>query len=277
MNDDSEGFRPIFDGRTLAGWHAVPRHNAPRTPDESWPSRDTDDWRRAEAHRGKWTVEDGAIVGRQDPPGSGLGAYLVSDEKFGDFELAFEARPDWPADTGIMVRATGLGSQGFQVLLDHRKSGNIGGFYGNGIGRFHAIRFNIDATIDASGRPIGLKLEDAATTIEPITPDKPALLAYGATGEEFLRAWKWGAWNEFRVSVVGKLPRLEVAINGVRISALDAATMRHPHYNPEKVAALLGREGHIAFEVHDNDPRVGEARWGRDAACRWRKVRVRDL
>ncbi len=63
-----------------------------------------------------------------------------------------------------MLRATKLGSQGYQVLLDHRKSGNIGGFYGNGIGRFHAINFNVDVTRDAADRPIGLRLEDPATT-----------------------------------------------------------------------------------------------------------------
>jgi len=275
MSRDDDDFRPIFDGVTLAGWHAVPRHNAPRSPDEPWPSRDTNEWRRADASTGKWTVEDGAIVGRQDPPGSGLGGYLVSDEVFGDFELVFEARPDWPADTGIMVRATAIGSQGFQILLDHRRSGNIGGFYGNGIGRFHAIAFNVDSITDAAGRPIGLKLEDPATSLEPLTPDKPALLAYAATGEAFLAAWKWADWNEFRIKVAGALPRIDVAINGVPIAALDAATLRHPHYDPAKVAALLGLRGHIAFEVHDNDPRMGEARWGRNAACRWRKIRAR--
>jgi len=277
MAADQNGFRPIFDGATLKGWRAVPRHNAPRTPDEPWPSRDTDEWRRADAHTGKWTVEEGAIVGRQDPPGSGLGGYLVSEATFGDFELAFEARPDWPADTGIMVRATAIGSQGFQILLDHRRSGNIGGFYGNGIGRFHAVRFNVDAVTDGSGKPVGLRIEDPATTLEPITPDKPALLAYGATGEEFLRAWKWDAWNEFHIRVAGRLPKIDVAINGVRIAGLDGAAMKHPHYDAEKVAALLGPRGHIAFEVHDNDPRMGEARWGKTAACRWRNVRVREL
>jgi hypothetical protein len=34
MSRDNDGFRPIFDGVTLAGWHAVPRHNAPRSPDD---------------------------------------------------------------------------------------------------------------------------------------------------------------------------------------------------------------------------------------------------
>ncbi len=272
-----DSFRSIFDGKTLAGWRAVPRHNAPRSPDESWPSRDTDAWSRADAHTGKWTVEDGAIVGRQDPPGSGLGAYLVSEETFADFELVFEAKPDWPADTGIMVRASDIGSTGFQILLDHRKSGNIGGFYGNGIGRFHAIAFNVDAKYDSRGNAIGLKLEDPATTLEPVTPDKPALLTRAASGEEFLAAWKWGDWNEFRITVKGAKPRLTSTINGVVIAELDAAAMRHPHYDADKIAALLGPRGHIAFEVHDNDPRMGEARWGPHAACRWRNVRVREL
>jgi hypothetical protein len=271
------GFHPIFDGVSLAGWHAVPRHNAPRSPDDPWPDRDGEAWRRADASAGRWTVEQGAIVGRQDPPGSGLGGYLVSDATYGDCELVLEARPDWPADTGIMLRATAIGSQGFQVLLDHRRSGNIGGFYGNGIGRFHAIAFNVDALTDAAGAPVGLKLEDPATTLEPITPDKPAMLAYAASGEAFLAAWKWGDWNEFRIRIVGLLPRIDVAINGMPIAALDAATLRHPHYDGARVATLLGARGHIAFEVHDNDPRMGEARWGRNAACRWRNIRIREL
>ena len=71
MARDADGFRPIFNGKTLAGWRAAPRHNAPTSVGDPWPSRDTDEWRRADTHTGKWTVEEGAIVGRQDPPGSG--------------------------------------------------------------------------------------------------------------------------------------------------------------------------------------------------------------
>src|SRR5262249_39462622 len=47
--------------------------------------------------------------------------------------------------------------------------------------------------------------------------------------------------------------------NGTPIATLGAATLTHPGYDAAKVAALLGR-GHIAFEVHDDDPRMGEAR-----------------
>ena len=47
---------------------------------------------------------------------------------------------------------------------------------------------------------------------------------------------------------------IAVRINGAPIATLDAASLRHPGYDAAKVAALLGRAGHIAFEVHDNDP-----------------------
>jgi len=277
MEDTDALFTPLFDGQSLAGWHAVPRLPVARAPGLPGPDSSGEAYRRAAATSGRWTVEDGAIAGRQDPPGCGLGGYLLSDGVYGDFELVFEARPDLPADTGVLVRASPLGSQGYQILLDHRRSGNIGGIYGNGIGGFHGINYTLDAIYDESGRPVGLRLEDPATTIEPLTPDKPALLAYAASGETFLSAWKWDDWNEFRIRVVGASPRITVYINGHKISEIDTSALRHPLYDAAAVRELLGPKGHIAFEVHDNDPGMGEARWGPNAACRWRRIRIREL
>ena len=266
----------LFDGETLRGWHAVPRITAPRWPGEPLPVLDLAVAERIRGHTGRWTVEDGAICGRQDPPGSGLGAYLLTDETFGDFELGFEARPDWPADTGIMLRATELGSQGYQVLLDHRKSGNIGGFYGNGIGRFHAINFNVDVARER-GRPTGLRLEDPAKSIEPITDAKRALLTRAATGEQFLGAWKWNDWNAFRIIVRGELPTITTEINGTLIAEIDTGRLPAEVFDAEGTLALLGSRGHIGFEVHDNDPGMGPERWAPKAACRWRNIGLRQL
>jgi len=275
MKNNDTKFTPIFDGRTLDCWHAIPRLPVAFAPGYPDPDIDSDKYRRAKKTAGKWNVEDGAITGRQDPPGCGLGGYLLSDDVYGDFELMFEARPDWPADTGILVRASAVGSQGYHILLDHRRSGNIGGVYGNGIGNFHAISYNIDAKLDKNGKPIGLKLEDPATTIEPITPDKPALLEYSATGEEFLSIWKWDDWNEFRICVKGASPRITVYINDMKISQVDTATMEHPSYDADAILELLSEKGHVAFEIHDNDPLLGEARWAPNAACRWRNIRIK--
>ncbi|CAI6085735.1 3-keto-disaccharide hydrolase [Cohnella sp. JJ-181] len=277
MAPTEDSYVSLFDGKTLAGWHAVPRLPVARAPGAPEPDPASEAYLRASRTSGSWTVEEGAIIGRQNPPGSGYGGYLLSDGVYGDIELIFEARPDWPADTGILVRASKLGSQGYQILLDHRKSGNIGGVYGNGIGGFHGIAFTLDAVMDGDGRPTGLRLEDPASSLEPMTPDKPALLDYAATGEQFLSVWKWDDWNEFRIRVEGEIPRITVLINGRKISEVDTAAMGHPAYDAEAVRELLGDKGHIAFEVHDNDPGMGEARWGPNAACRWRRIRVREL
>ncbi|GIQ69463.1 DUF1080 domain-containing protein [Xylanibacillus composti] len=277
MNNKQQTYTPLFDGKTLRGWHAVPRLPVPRAPGLPGPDKTSEAYQRALQTSGAWTVEDGAIVGRQDPPGCGYGGYLLSDDVYGDFELVLEVRPDWPADTGILVRATALGSQGFQILLDHRRSGNIGGIYGNGIGGFHGINYTLDALYDEQGRPVGLRLEDPATSIEPMTPDKPALLEEAATGEQFLSVWKWDDWNEFRIRVEGASPRITVHINGLKVSEIDTATLQHPDYDAEAIRQLLGSKGHIAFEIHDNDPGMGEARWAPDAACRWRNIRIREL
>jgi hypothetical protein len=63
----------------------------------------------------------------------------------------------------------------------------------------------------------------------------------------------------------------------MKISEIDTATMKHPLYNPAVIQELLGPKCHIAFEIHDNDPGMGEARWAPDAACRWRNIRIREL
>ncbi len=270
-------FRPLFDGRTLNGWRAIPRVQPGDGPDGTRREKDPETKARILAHTGRWTVEDGAICGQQEPAGSGLGAYLISEDKFGDFELVFEARPDWPCDTGVVLRATKLGTQGFQVLIDHRKSGNIGGYFGNGIGHFHAINFTLDVNRDHNGNPIGLQLEDPTTTIEPISDLKRSLLTRAATGEDFLSAWHWNDWNEFHVTIKGEIPVITTCINGMLVAEADSNRFPEAIFKPDFVRSLLGRSGHIALEVHDNDPRVGGERWGFGAVARWRNMRIREL
>ena len=262
-------WKELFDGKTLNGWKIFPR-------DCGKYEEGTPEYENAWAHKGLWTVKDGALEGRQDPPGCGLGSYLVSEETFGDFELMLEARPDWPADTGIYVRTSENGCTGYQILLDHRKSGSIGGFYGNGIGGFHAINWNVDADFDENGKPLHIKIEDPSTTLEPITPDKPALLQYKITGERFMEIWKWDDWNEFRIVVRGKFPVITTYINGEKIAEIDMDKVDAEHFKREN-AEKLGTRGHISFEVHDNDPKMGKDRWGENSACRWRNIRIREI
>ncbi len=277
----NEGYRALFDGRTLDGWRSIPRVYGDWKPGgppvaELMKQYGIQTPSHPEAHPALWRVEDGAIVGRQATPG--YGGYLLSEETFGDFELVLEMWPDWPADTGVMIRRQRETWAGFQILVDHRPSGSIGGFYGNGLASFSAVPFAVDAALDGAGRAVGLKVDDPATSVEPVTPDKVARLAHAAPVEDFLGVWRWQDWNELRIRCVGgALPVITTWVNDLRVAEIDAAALQSPGYDPPAVAALLGDRGHIAFEVHDHDSHFGEERWGPDAACRWRGIMIREL
>jgi hypothetical protein len=255
-----DGFRPLFDGVSLKGWTRKER-------ELERPSL------------GIWTVEDGVIVGGQDPPGSGLGSYLVTDEAFGDFELQIEARPDWRADTGILVRTVPQGNVGIQCLLDHRPHGGIGGYYGNGneLKGFRAWEYQVMGETDKDGRLVKL------TTEKP--DDPPQLkqryvpLDFMAPPEVFLRIWKVGGWNHFRIRCVGEMPHLTTWINGEKFSELDTAKIQMPGYDPKKILEKIGTKGHIALEVHANGPKdpLGKDRWAPGAVCRWRNISIKTL
>ncbi|GAB2586366.1 3-keto-disaccharide hydrolase [Microlunatus antarcticus] len=267
----------LFNGRTLDGWHAVPRVYGTVWPGgpplaEVYPVFTAEQAALAEAYPARWEVVDGAIEGFQHPDHPGFGGYLVSDDVYADFELTLEMNPDWPADTGVMVRRRADSWHGFQVLVDHRKSGSIGGFYGNGLAGFHGVPYVLDVSQGPDGAPSGLQLEDPATTLEPMTADKQTVLAQTGDPQAFLEAWRWQGWNALRIRCVGAQPVITTWVNDVLVASIDTATIRHPHYDAGQVADFLGPAGHLAFEVHDNDPFFGDARWARGARCRWRNI-----
>ncbi|MGN8245182.1 3-keto-disaccharide hydrolase [Cellulomonas soli] len=280
MVDDQ--FVPLFDGTSTAGWRAIPRVYGTVRPGgptiaEVYREQGLCPPQAPQDHPARWTVEDGVLVGRQDPPGCGYGGYLITERAFGDFELVLETKPDWPADTGVMVRRPADSWEGFQVLLDHRPHGGIGGFFGNGLASFSAVPFTVDVERDTHERPVGLRIDDAGAGPGTAIAHRRAQLSQACEAEEFLRAWRWGEWNELRVRCVGHLPRLTTWVNGLLVAELDTAAIDWPGYDPDTVARTLGPRGHIALEVHDNDPVSGLDRWGADAACRWRNIRIAEL
>ncbi|KAH6879528.1 hypothetical protein B0T10DRAFT_464567 [Thelonectria olida] len=276
-----DGFVPLFDGKTLDGWHSVPRIYSWRYPGgehvhEYLKKLNIKIPQNPEKYPARWYAENGVVIGEQAT--QSYGGYLVSEKAFGEFELAFDANPDWPVDTGVMIRRNRDSMEGIQVLIDHRKSGNIGGFFGNCIAGFHGMNFAIDVETDENGKPIGLKLEDPATTVEPLTQEKIDILSYACDPQDFIKTWKWADWNSFRIRCVGgALPTVTTWINGLKIAELNLETLSWPNYHSGDVANVLGTSGHIAFEVHDNDDWTGEGRWRPGAQCRWRNVRFKDL
>ncbi len=105
MESPEEGFVSLFNGKDLTGWQKHEGQN-----------------------KGKWFVEDGAIVGIQYPPGKG--GFLCTTKKFRDYELRLETKIDWPFDSGIFLRvASGKSIMSHQVTLDYRPTGEMCGIY----------------------------------------------------------------------------------------------------------------------------------------------------
>lgn len=263
----------LFDGSTLAGWSVVPRVYGsiwPGGPTVYDTNADLTEGleEKAGRHPAAWVVEGGAIVGRQQPLGSGFGGYLLTDEAYADFELTLEMNPDWPADTGVMVRRRPDSWEGLQVLVDHRPNGSIGGFYGNGIGGFLAAPYTLDRT-----RRDGVTTF-AVSNAPPWTPASAQKLTYAGDPHEFIAAWRHGDWNHLRIRCAGAVPRVTTWVNDVKVAEIDLSSLVAENYDADAVAARLGASGHIALEVHDNDPVLGLDRWGPDAACRWRNIRL---
>ena len=276
-------WKSLFDGKTLKGWKKVPRiyvHNAigdAKTPEAVEAAiKKTLDWHRSQnselhRHLGDWKVVDGAIVGGQDPPGSRMGAYLMTEDTYGDFELEYEMRPDWQTDTGVLVRQHKAGTIGFQVLCDHRPGGGIGGFFANGIGSYLAAPVVVDGDIDEDFKVKNLR----EGKVESNFPH--AKVSDAATYEQFREVWNLNGWNRFRVRCVGANPVLTAWVNDLKMGTIDTADTGVPGYDPAIIEQRGGSRGHIGLEVHENGRKLGWNRWAKGAVSRWRNIRVKEL
>jgi hypothetical protein len=238
---DDDGFVSIFDGKTLTGWHRNPE-------------------RIGHGTGGSWKVEDGVITGEQDPPGSGNGGILLTDEKFGDFELRIDLKPDWGICSGLFVRANDKG-QCFQMMVDYHDRGNVGHIYGEGTGGFNTRPYDIFGE-EQEGKLLKL----FAKPVEPAPPATPT-----CTSDEWLKAWKVNDWNTAQVRVVGNPPRITTWINGLMVNEFDGTTFEARNYDAKKVADTLGPAGSIALQVH------GGQGWPNGAKCRWKNIKVKRL
>lgn len=98
----SSPWRPLMDGKTLAGWHAV--------------------------GDGSWSVEEGAFVGRANK--EKLYGLLVSDQTFSDFEVRFKFTCP-SGDSGFYIRTVikpPEKAHGLQIQVGPAGSGT-GGIY----------------------------------------------------------------------------------------------------------------------------------------------------
>ncbi len=167
---------------------------------------------------GLWQVTNGVIIGQQNPPGSGNGGLLLSDQSFGDFEATFEVWPDWGVDTGFYTR-TATNGKAYQITIDYQTNNPMGGIYLAGIGDYGSWNFTLTGTNSIQGNP-----------------------QYFAVGD-WPNIWNPTGWNTFRVQVTNNPPRIITWINGTKIKDYQDTLVR------------LAATGMVALQVH---PTVAE-------------------
>lgn len=152
------GFTPIFNGRDLTGWHISTTARHGHTPD--------------------YHVQAGMIIGTQNPVGRG--GLLISDKKYKNYELYFEAKADWGADSGVFLRTTEEGAA-YQVTMDYLPGGSMG-------------------SVIQEGGLIGM-----ANTRPPGSTPPATVNGMGV--------WKHNDWNSVRIRIEGATPHVQVWIN----------------------------------------------------------------
>jgi hypothetical protein len=220
-----DGFVSIFDGKTLKGWHV-----SAKTGHSNASGNKTG---------GKWVVEDGAIIGTQDIKGNG--GILITDQAYGDFEVALEMKNDFGPDSGLFLRSTEDGNA-YQAMIDYYPKGNLMGIYGEGKrmgGKPNVRNFTF---LD---KPANIK-EDPAPFKLPISPEK-----WG----DF---WKHGEWNELRARIVGNPPKITTWIKSVKFMELTDTEKR------------LEDQGGLALQVHGGGDYTNQF-------VRYRNIRIKVL
>lgn len=94
---EDSAFRPIFNGKDLAGWYGLNPHSVVKLEGE----------KKAEALKKmrdefatNWKVENGELVN------DGHGPYATTEEEFGDIEFLIEYKTVAGADSGVYLRGS---------------------------------------------------------------------------------------------------------------------------------------------------------------------------
>ncbi len=225
VQNGDDGYETIFDGSSLSGWHvsAATGHSATSNHQSG----------------GKWVVEDGAIVGTQDVPGNG--GIVITDRKFGNFEVVLEMNNDFGPDSGLFLRSTEDG-KAYQAMVDYHEGGNLMGVYGEGLGGDPNIQ--------------NFRFLDSPDRIELVSGAPIPLAVLPASWKFF---WRHGQWNELRARITGgALPTIVTWINGVKIMEWTETKARHPE------------TGGIALQVHGGGDYTNQF-------VRYRNIRVKVL
>ena len=219
----ADGWISLFDGTTLDGWVHM---NG--------------------AHR--FSVEDGAIVGRTVEASASLNSFLCTLQEFDDFELELETAIDPVTNSGIQIR-----SQVRPVAMQGRAFEAAAGRVNGPQVEIRRSYKGLPATGHVYGEAMGTNW---LTSEQKIQEGHPYFVNDG--------------WNKVRIVADG--PRIQTWVNGQPVEDIvnEAVYKTHPR-------------GFIGLQIHGLSQREIDANPGAGITTRqpleikWRNIRVRPL
>jgi quinoprotein glucose dehydrogenase len=218
-----DGWIELFDGHSLSGWVHM---NG--------------------AHR--FTVEDGAIVGRTVESSASMNSFLCTLQEFGDFELELETSIDPVTNSGIQIR-----SQVRPVQMQGRSFEAAAGRVNGPQVEIRRSYKGLPATGHVYGEAMGTNW---LTSQQKIQDGHPHFVNDG--------------WNKLRIVASG--PRIQTWVNGQPVEDIvnEAVYKTHPG-------------GFIGLQIHGLSQREVDANPGAGITTRqplvikWRNIRIRPL
>ncbi len=219
----ADGWISLFDGTSLTGWVHM---NG--------------------AHR--FTVEDGAIVGRTVEASASMNSFLCTLQEFDDFELELETAIDPVTNSGIQIR-----TQVRPVAMQGRP-------FEAAAGRVNGPQVEIRRTykgLPATGHVYGEAMgTNWLTAQEKIQAGHPYFVNDG--------------WNKVRIVAVG--PRIQTWVNGQPVEDIvnEGAFKTHPR-------------GFVGLQIHGLSQREIDANPGsgitvsQPLEIKWRAIRIRPI
>lgn len=200
------GFELLFDGESLQGWRGYKKDGVPAKG---------------------WTIDDGAIMHSK----GGGGGDLMTDRKFGDFELRFEFKVGPKANSGVIYRiaetesASYMTGPEFQVLDDAghgMKSDDR-----HGVGALYAIETSAKKqALPAGAWNTGRIVVKGWHVRHWVNGTKTVDLDLGSdAGRARIAATKFKAWSKFATEMEGHIALQDhgdaVWYRSIRVRALD--------------------------------------------------------
>jgi hypothetical protein len=261
---DADGFRPLFDGKTLKGW---------------WENCQTTHSSQDAANGGFWIADsvNGAIYSQQ--AGNFAGSVLMTNKSYEHYELIFDFWPTFGNDAGVFNRVVPSGSTAgrtFQTGIDYKEGSSIGGAYGEG-GYGGSPAFNHDPyKFSSTTVRTSMTIDNWTTFTAARNPESFGCPTTGCTAAHWTTVFDTGGWNQMRVKFYGGL----TSATRTKMQAWLRRVSNPPGTGPDRWVptydssqAVVTPANPIGLQIHG-----GSGYWSQAGKGTWyRNIKIRPL